>query len=83
MEKSLITWTLKNDCLYKKFTFNNYIDTITFVNKIANYSEKINHHPKLIIEYNTVEVYLKNHELNKITKQDILSARKYDQYYSK
>ena len=55
------TWKNKNGNLYKKYTFDNFKQAMSFVNKIANYAEKIQHHPELRIGYSTVEVYLKSH----------------------
>lgn len=76
------TWKRRDGNLYKKYTFSNYNQGIEFVNIIAKYAEKVQHHPELRIGYGSVEVYLKSHDVNKITKKDITSAKKYDEYYN-
>lgn len=76
------TWKKRDGNLYKKYTFSNYTDGISFVNKIAKHAEKAQHHPELRIGYGSVEVYLKSHDVNKITKKDVLCAKKYDEYYN-
>lgn len=73
------TWKKKDGNLYKKYTFSNFKQAMSFVNKIANYAEKVGHHPELRIGYSTVEVYLKSHDVNKITKKDVTSAKHYDE----
>jgi len=92
----LKSWKIRNGQLYKKYTFDSYMSGISFVNKIAKYAERVNHHPGVRIGYGNVEVYLTTHDasnipkkdvtsvhdLNKITKKDVTSAKKYDEYYN-
>ena len=60
-------WKIKNGELYKKFQFESYDDVMDFVNKIAKISKKQNHHPKLVVEYNSVEVFMFDHEEDNIS----------------
>lgn len=76
------TWKRRDGNLYKKYTFKTFNDGISFVNKIAKHAESVQHHPELRIGYGSVEVYLKSHDVNKITKKDVTSAKKFDEYYN-
>lgn len=76
------TWKRRDGNLYKKYTFSTFKQGIDFVNIISKYAEKVQHHPELRIGYGSVEVYLKSHDVNKITKKDVTSAKKYDEYYN-
>ena len=51
------------------------------MNIIADHSEKINHHPKLINEYNILEIELYTHSSNAITEKDFLLARFIENIY--
>jgi len=81
-DNKLKSWKIRNGQLYKKYTFGTYMSGISFVNKIAEYAEIVNHHPDIRIGYGSVEVYLTTHDLNKITEKDVTSAKKYDEYYN-
>ena len=79
--KSLDGWVIKNNILYKKFSFKTFMNAFSFMNIIADQSEKVDHHPKLINEYNTVEIELYTHSLDGITKKDFSLAGFMDNIY--
>ena len=64
-------WIEKSNQLYKKFIFKDFKQAWKFLEHIAVLSEKHNHHPKIINEYNIVEMYLSTHDAgNSITQKD-------------
>ena len=64
-------WKESNHKLIKKFKFKNFIEAFSFISKVAIVSETLNHHPKIINEYNKVEIQLFTHDKNDtITKKD-------------
>ena len=65
--------------LSQTFHFNNYKQTIDFVNEVAQVSEKQDHHPKLIVSYNRCKVTFCTHSVNGITENDFICAAKIDQ----
>lgn len=68
-----------NDCLEKEFTFQNFSDAMIFVNKVAEITEEMNHHPEIIIhDYNKVTIKTITHSEGKITKKDHELAEKVD-----
>ena len=79
--KTLDGWVIKNNVLYKKFSFKTFMNAFSFMNIVADHSEKINHHPKLTNEYNILEIELHTHSLNAITEKDFSLARFIDNIY--
>ncbi|MBA3976818.1 MAG: 4a-hydroxytetrahydrobiopterin dehydratase [Nitrosopumilus sp.] len=65
--------------LCKDFKFNNFIESFSFITKIALESEKMDHHPDILISYNKVNIKLITHDKNQITEKDIDLAKKIDQ----
>jgi len=78
---SLDGWIIKNNLLYKKFSFKTFMNAFSFMNIIADQSEKVDHHPKIINEYNKVEVELFTHSSNSISNKDFSLARFIDNIY--
>jgi 4a-hydroxytetrahydrobiopterin dehydratase len=72
-------WQEKNNSLYKKFSFSNFIDAFSFMTKVAIIAEKMNHHPNWSNVYNTVEISLNTHDAGDIvTEKDYELAKAVD-----
>jgi 4a-hydroxytetrahydrobiopterin dehydratase len=72
-------WQEKNNTLYKKFSFSNFIDAFSFMTKVAIIAEKLNHHPNWSNVYNTVEISLSTHDAGDIvTEKDYELAKAID-----
>lgn len=72
-------WEEKDNQLYKKFVFNNFIDAFSFMTKVAILAEKANHHPTWKNTWNTVEVWLSTHDTgNIVTEKDLQLAKAID-----
>ena len=67
-----------NGVLKKVFSFKNYRQSFAFVSQVALLAEKYNHHPKIILEYNSVEIELISHDKNVVTQRDIDLAEQID-----
>lgn len=64
-------WQEKNGSLYKKFEFDNFDQSIEFINKVADCARELNHHPTITNTYNVVELWLSTHSAGgKITEKD-------------
>ena len=68
----------KNDSIYKKFEFKNFVDAFSWMTKVALFAEKINHHPEWFNVYKTVEVTLKTHDVNSLSDLDKKLSEKMD-----
>jgi len=65
-------WEEKNNQLYRKFNFKNFIEAFAFMTKVAILAEKANHHPTWTNTWNTVEIWLSTHDAgNIVTEKDL------------
>jgi len=72
-------WKIENDHLVKEFAFNNFVESVQFVNNIVPLAEEMNHHPDILIHsYKKVKVTLYTHTEKKITEKDYSLAKKID-----
>lgn len=72
-------WEEKDNQLYRKFVFKNFIDAFAFMTKVAILAEKANHHPTWKNTWNTVEVWLSTHDAgNIVTDKDVDLAKAID-----
>ena len=62
----------------RKFTFTNYFETIAFVNAVAFVVHKLDHHPELIVTYNSCVVRLNTHDVKAISQLDFDCASQID-----
>jgi 4a-hydroxytetrahydrobiopterin dehydratase len=65
--------------LCKDFEFNNFVESFGFITKIALESEKMDHHPDILISYNKVNIKLMTHDTNQISEKDTDLAKKIDE----
>lgn len=73
-------WQEKDNSLYKKFEFKTFEEAIEFINKIADVASTLNHHPKIINDYSTVELWLSTHSQGSVvTDKDRQFAAKVDE----
>jgi 4a-hydroxytetrahydrobiopterin dehydratase len=57
-------WTVIDGKLCHKFTFNNYYETLSFINAIAYVIHAEDHHPELLLTYNQCDVKFHTHSVN-------------------
>jgi len=60
-------WQLKEGKFVRQFQFGNYSKTIEFVNKVASVAETLDHHPNMLVGYNTVECTIWSHSAGGVT----------------
>lgn len=72
-------WTEKDNALYQKFQFKDFVEAFAFMTQVALLAEKADHHPRWTNVYNTVEVWLNTHSAgNTITEKDRKLAQQID-----
>lgn len=76
--ESSTEWIEIGGYLQKSFEFNNFIESIQFVNKISELSEREGHHPNIQINLNIVALKLRTHDDGKITEKDRQLSQKID-----
>jgi 4a-hydroxytetrahydrobiopterin dehydratase len=74
-------WSLIDDAhlLAKSFHFKDFIESMNFVNRIAEIAEEEGHHPDLTISYNDVGVELTTHAIDGLSENDFILAAKIDE----
>lgn len=66
----LNNWNLKDNLLSRVYKLNSFMDVMSFSNLVSDKSEQIDHHPKMIIDYDTIEFKLSTHSVGGITVLD-------------
>ena len=68
-----------NDKIVKEFSFKDFNEALDFVNKVAQLSEEMNHHPEINWNYNKVKITLVTHDKGRVTEKDTDLAKKIDE----
>ena len=72
----LAGWSRRGDSITKTFTFERFLDGISFVDRVARLAEEANHHPDIDIRYTKVTITLSTHDAGGITKSDLSLAER-------
>lgn len=71
-------WKLHGDgvevAIEKTFAFKNFLRTMAFANAVAYLAEQQDHHPELLVRYNTCSVRFNTHDVKGITQSDFACA---------
>jgi 4a-hydroxytetrahydrobiopterin dehydratase len=68
-------WSLDGGKLHKEFNFVDFRIAFGFISTIALSCESMNHHPEWFNVYNKVRIWLTSHEVNGISRNDVLLAQ--------
>jgi 4a-hydroxytetrahydrobiopterin dehydratase len=63
-------WKQVDDKLEREFTFDDFVQAIAFVNRVAELAESENHHPDIEIQYNRVILRWWTHTAGGVTDRD-------------
>ncbi|SDD70121.1 4a-hydroxytetrahydrobiopterin dehydratase [Ruegeria marina] len=66
------------DAITKTFHFDNFVDAIGWMMRVAIWAEKWNHHPEWCNVYGKVDVVLTTHDVGGLSALDAKLARKMD-----
>jgi len=64
--------------LLKKFDFVDFEETMYFVNKVAALAEQNGHHPVMLVEFRSVEIWWWTHKISGLHENDFIMAAKTD-----
>ena len=79
LEANLPTWAVREGELYRQYRTANWRVTLMAANAIGFAAEAANHHPRLILNYRSVEVFLSTHDANGLTAKDFELARRIEE----
>jgi 4a-hydroxytetrahydrobiopterin dehydratase len=77
--KTMPGWKGDGKEIEKDFKFADFKQAMAFVNRVADASEAMNHHPEIEINYNKVEIGLSTHSEGGVTQKDFDLAAKIDE----
>lgn len=76
-------WSKRARTIHRTFTFEDFLESLGFVNRIARKAEKSRHHPDIEIRYNRVTLKLTTHDEGGLTPKDFSLARQSDEIFSR
>lgn len=72
------SWERREEKIHKRFAFENFAESLKFINKIGAIAEKHDHHPDIYFGWGYAEIYLTTHDSGGITISDINVAKEID-----
>ncbi|MCA9287211.1 MAG: 4a-hydroxytetrahydrobiopterin dehydratase [Phycisphaerales bacterium] len=63
-------WTQAGEAIQRTFSFQSFVESMAFVNRVADEAERAEHHPDILIRYNKVTLTLSTHDAGGITRKD-------------
>ena len=67
--------------LVKIYNMHDTRHVLYFLNELVKKSDYMNHHPKIILEGNSISVVLFTHDIGEITERDIVLSKYCDELY--
>jgi 4a-hydroxytetrahydrobiopterin dehydratase len=71
-------WEIHGKILAKDYDFKNFHDGLEFVKKVAVVADKLDHHPDVLLSYESVVLELTTHSVGKLTDKDFKLAAAID-----
>ncbi len=79
---TLVGWQLTGNRIEKTFAFNDYHQTMAFVNALAWVAHREDHHPDLGVHYNRCVVTFSTHDAGGVTLNDVICAAKAERLFA-
>jgi len=77
----LTGWHLRNNRISRVFLFDDFAQSMRFVNRVARRAESMNHHPDILILYDRVRLSLTTHDEGGLTMKDFKLAKQINQLW--
>jgi len=68
-------WRAESDVLKKRFEFENFAQSLEFVNRVGAIAERLDHHPDIYFGWGYAEINLTTHDRGGITDFDFAVAK--------
>jgi 4a-hydroxytetrahydrobiopterin dehydratase len=79
----IMGWTLVEEGILKEFSFSSYLQALEFVRQVGMIAENLNHHPQMVLNFQSVTLTSKTHEPMGITDLDFQLAKEIDSLFEK
>ncbi len=76
--KKVPEWEQEKKSIERTFEFDDFFQSIDFVDSVAEIAEEQEHHPDIDIRYNKVRLVLSTHSKGGLTDLDFETAEKID-----
>lgn len=76
--KKIPEWELEKNRIERLFEFDDFTESIDFVNSVAEIAEEQEHHPDIDIRYNKVKLSISTHSKGGLTELDFQLAERID-----
>jgi 4a-hydroxytetrahydrobiopterin dehydratase len=80
--KQLEGWIQESLLITKTFEFENYYQTMAFVNAVAWLSHREDHHPDIKVGYNKCRIEYSTHAVGGLSENDFICAAKVDAMFN-
>ena len=78
------TWMYTKEKIRKQFVFKTFSEAAKFLNKLAPFCDKLDHHPSVKLIYNKIIFSINTLSIDgKITERDFAVAKEIERLYSK
>ena len=71
-------WEYVDGSIKKTFSFDTYMDSITFINLLAKEAEIANHHPDMVVGWCKINITFTSHDQGGVTTACINMAKQAD-----
>ena len=71
-------WEYVDGSIKKTFSFDTYMDSITFINLLAKEAEITNHHPDMVVGWCKINITFTSHDQGGVTAACINMAKQAD-----
>ena len=80
--KDLTGWSYRDNKITKEFQFKSFSDAVEFVNKLAPFCNKLDHHPDIHIYYKKIVFDLTRYSVGgKVTPRDFTVAAEIEKLF--
>jgi 4a-hydroxytetrahydrobiopterin dehydratase len=80
--EELPEWQFKDGAIERALSFQNYYETMAFINALAYVVHDEDHHPDISFGYNRIVVRFNTHSVNGVSINDFICAAKCDALYT-
>ena len=71
-------WQMAGEAIRRDYSFPAFIDAVSFVNRVAEQAEEMDHHPDITISYTRVTLSITTHVSGGLTRRDFQLAKAID-----
>ena len=71
-------WSLQDDVLVRRFSFDNFVQALEFTNQVGALSEAEAHHPEFVLTWGRVDLRIWTHAIDGLSENDFILAAKVD-----